>query len=103
MRDDTTHGSSTSHQGSTQRRIEQAVTAALAADSSDDPELVLALRAFVDELKAQGTSPEHVLIAVKDIVRRARQVPDSFDATATSNRVAARISSLCIDQYFRTD
>jgi hypothetical protein len=87
--------------GPSEARREAETELARAVDSSphaDDPATREALYAYVDELVREGLTPEAAVIAVKEVLLRAR-VLYRFEPELRT-RVRSAMVSECIHRYF---
>jgi hypothetical protein len=87
--------------GPSEARRQAEATFAHAVDQSphaDDPATREALYAFVDELVREGLTPEAAVIAVKDVLVRARVLYRFEPEIRTS--VRSGMVSECIQRYF---
>lgn len=71
---------------------------------SDFEVLRVAACEHVRELRARGDSPESVVVAVKDIMRRAigGQTP-THDSRREAEALVERVVTWCISEYYRSD
>ncbi|MEP6507752.1 MAG: hypothetical protein ABJC63_05955 [Gemmatimonadales bacterium] len=65
--------------------------------------LKAAVGAFTSELRDEGTSPEHVLIALKTVIHNRSFPTISTHPTewASGSRLHEKISTWCIEEFFK--
>lgn len=83
-------------------RLRRAVEEAATRDADSMKELRLAVRGFTVALRDIGTTPEHVLIALKTVINNRTLVaiaPHASDWNGETLR--EKISTWCIEEFFR--
>ncbi len=83
-------------------RVRRAVEDAAARDAGSMKELRLAVRSFTVALRDIGTSPEHVLIALKTVINNRTLLAIAPHASDwNGDELREKISTWCIKEYFR--
>jgi hypothetical protein len=84
-------------------RIRKAVRGAADRDAESMKRLRLAIASFTVALRDIGTTPEHVLIALKTVIDNRSFVTDPPDPSDIhSEDLRARITTWCIEEFFRS-
>lgn len=83
-------------------KLRQAVEQAAERSAQSMGKLREAVREFTLGLKAQGTTPEHVLIALKNVIYNRSFPAIAVHPTewASGTRLHERISTWCIEEFF---
>ena len=84
--------------------LRRAVDEAAARDADSMKSLRLAVRGFTVSLREMGTSPEHVLIALKTVINNRALIPIAPHASDwNGDDLREKISTWCIQGFFREE
>ena len=85
-------------------RVRRAVEDAAARDAGSMKELRLAVSSFTVALRDIGTTPEHVLIALKTVINNRTLLAVAPHASDwNGDELRERISRWCIEEFFRKE
>lgn len=83
-------------------RLRKAVDDAAGRDANSMRSLRLAIRSFTLALREIGTSPEHVLIALKTVINNRTLVAIApYASDWNGDELREKISTWCIEEFFR--
>lgn len=89
-------------QGEICDRVRRAVEDAATRDAYSMNELRLAVSSFTVALRDTGTTPEHVLIALKTVVNN-RTLVAAHSSDWNGDELREKISTWCIQEFFRKE
>jgi hypothetical protein len=85
-------------------RVRKALQNAAESDAESMRQLRLAITSFTVALRDIGTTPEHVLIALKTVINNRSLVADPPHLSDWSTQsLREKVSMWCIEEFFRID